>query len=74
MIENVVIENQEEILDAPFGAVLFSLADEIKEKHVDGATMILLFKDENGDSGYRFKLECESLKPEGFIEKLRRRL
>ena len=73
MIENTVIENKEEILDAPFGAVLFSLVDEIKEKDVDGATMILLFKDDN-DSGYKFKLECESLKPEGFIEKLRRRL
>lgn len=73
MSENTVIENKEEILDAPFGAVLFSLVDEIKEKDVDGATMILLFKDDN-DSGYKFKLECESLKPEGFIEKLRRRL
>ena len=73
MSKNTVIENKEEILDAPFGAVLFSLVDEIKEKDVDGATMILLFKDDN-DSGYKFKLECESLKPEGFIEKLRRRL
>ncbi|WP_296885104.1 hypothetical protein [uncultured Methanobrevibacter sp.] len=73
MIENMIIENQEEILDAPFGAVLFSLIEEIKEKDVEGATMVLLFKDGN-DSGYKFSLECESLKPEGFIEKLRRRV
>ena len=73
MSENMIIENQEEILDAPFGTVLFSLVDDIKEKDVDGATMIILFKDENG-SGYKFSLECESLKAEGFIEKLRRRL
>lgn len=73
MSENIMIENQEEILDAPFGAVLFSLAEDVKEKDVDGATMIILFKDDDG-SRYKFSLECEILKDEGFIEKLRRRL
>lgn len=62
MIENTIIENQEEILEAPMGAILGTIIELIEEENLKGAEMIIMFLNDES-TGYQFRLSCDPVKP-----------
>ena len=58
----IELKNKDEILKAPFGAVLGTIVETIEDEDLKGAEMIIMFLNDNA-VGYQFRLSCDPVKP-----------
>lgn len=57
------IENKEEFLETPIGAICGSMIDVIEDENIGEGVMVMIFTKENGE-GYRFDLSVEKVNGE----------
>lgn len=57
-VECVEVENKDDVLNAPFGDVLFSMKHIIEEEDLEGAAMVVALVNDEGE-GVLFNIDCE---------------
>lgn len=70
----IEIENKNEVLEAPMGAILGTIIELIEEENLKEAMMIMQFLDDE-KCGYQFNIECKKVKPtkKGLFDRILKR-